>query len=138
MKKRSEHRWLSTEEIMDQMDSIRKLAVLCLFNFMLAAVSLVIVAEEPAETMKSGLTLEVYSATWCGPCKRFAPVIDRACKAEGVTYRKNVISGSFPASWKRLGIRSVPTVRFVKDGREVYRCGPLSESSLRAVIRKHK
>ena len=114
------------------------LVMIWLFYCMLAAAAMVVVAEEPSTSMKSDLTLEVYSATWCGPCKRFAPVIDRACKAEGVTYRKNVTSGSFPASWKRLGIRSVPTVRFVKDGREVYRCGPLSESSLRAAIRKHK
>lgn len=114
----------------------RKLVVVFMLFAMMAATAMVVSAGDKSK--EKALILEVYSATWCGPCRSFAPIIMRACHAEGVSLNKNITSGSFPASWKSLGIKSVPTVRFVKDGREVARCGPLSESSLRALIRKYK
>lgn len=116
--------------------SHRNLIIVWMLFAMMAATAMVVSAGSTQSQPE--LRLEVYSATWCGPCRRFAPVIERACRAEGVKYHKNVTSGGFPASWKKIGIKSVPTVRFIKDGREVYRCGPCSESSLRSAIRKHK
>ena len=57
-------------------------------------------------------------APWCGPCKAIAPVLeDLAREAAGrVTLAKvNVDENHGLAA--RYGIRSIPTVLFVKDGK---------------------
>ena len=57
-------------------------------------------------------------AEWCGPCKAIAPVLeDLAREAAGrVTLAKvNVDENHGLAA--RYGIRSIPTVLFVKDGK---------------------
>ncbi|MET0190090.1 thioredoxin [Pseudonocardia sediminis] len=59
-------------------------------------------------------------ASWCGPCKQFAPVYDAASeKHSDVTFAKvdteaqQELAGAF-------GISSIPTVMAVRDGVVVY------------------
>jgi thioredoxin 1 len=60
------------------------------------------------------------TATWCGPCKLVAPLIDRL--AEEYVDRAQVFkldidaNKSFP---KRFGLRSIPAVIFFKAGEKV-------------------
>ena len=65
-----------------------------------------------AELAAAGIPLVVdFSATWCGPCKKIAPIIDElAAEYEG---KVNIELTS------RFGIRNVPTVLFIKGGEVV-------------------
>ena len=58
-------------------------------------------------------------ATWCGPCKRLAPVIEALAQ----DYDGKAIVGKCDVEEDedlamRFGIRSVPTIVFLKDGKE--------------------
>ena len=61
-------------------------------------------------------------ATWCGPCKMLAPVIEQL----GTQYEGKVVVGKVdtdeqPALAMQFGIMSIPTVILFKDGKEVER-----------------
>ena len=61
-------------------------------------------------------------ATWCGPCKRLAPVIEELAK----DYDGLAIVGKCDVEEDedlamRFGVRNIPTVVFLKGGQEVDR-----------------
>ena len=61
-------------------------------------------------------------ATWCGPCKRLAPIIEEVAK----DYDGRAIVGKCDVEEdedlaRRFGVRNIPTVVFLKDGQEVDR-----------------
>ena len=61
-------------------------------------------------------------ATWCGPCKMLAPVIDSIAGKYG---DKAVIAkvdvDANPGLAAKYGVMSIPTVIFFKDGKEIDR-----------------
>jgi thioredoxin 1 len=60
------------------------------------------------------------TATWCGPCKLVAPLIDRL--AEEYIDRAKIFKLDIDANRalvKQLGIRSIPAVIFFKAGEKV-------------------
>jgi thioredoxin 1 len=61
-------------------------------------------------------------ATWCGPCKRLAPIIEEVAK----DYDGRAIVGKCDVEEDedlamRFGVRNIPPVVFLKDGQEVDR-----------------
>ena len=57
-------------------------------------------------------------AEWCGPCKAIAPVLeDLARESAGAVTLAKVNVDENPALAARYGIRSIPTVLFVKQGK---------------------
>ena len=59
-------------------------------------------------------------ATWCGPCKRLAPIIEELA----AQYENSVVIGKCdieenPELTERFGIMTVPTVVFLKNGQMV-------------------
>ena len=59
-----------------------------------------------------------YWAEWCGPCRAIAPVLEELARASGgrVTLAKVNVDEN-PGLAARYGIRSIPTILFVKDGK---------------------
>lgn len=57
------------------------------------------------------------TATWCGPCKVIAPLIDRLAEeyADRAKVFKLDLDANKPVA-KRFGIKSIPAVMFFKDG----------------------
>jgi thioredoxin 1 len=58
-----------------------------------------------------------FSATWCGPCKKIAPIINELAEQ----YKEKVFIGKIdvdenPEITEQFGIRNVPTILFFKDG----------------------
>lgn len=75
------------------------------------------------ELLAEGLPLVLdFSATWCGPCKKIAPIIEElAGEYEGrVNVGKCDVDDNEELASK-FGIRNVPTVLFIKDGNVVDR-----------------
>ena len=65
----------------------------------------------------NGVFVFDFTATWCGPCKMIAPLMDRL--AEEYEDRVKVVKVDIdenPGLAKRLGIRSIPVVMIYKDG----------------------
>jgi len=81
----------------------------------------------------SGIVLVDFFATWCGPCKMMAPIIDRLAEA----YKGKVKMGKLdveesPETAGKYGVQSVPTIIIFKDGEVVdSSIGFQSEEALR-------
>jgi thioredoxin 1 len=57
-------------------------------------------------------------AEWCGPCRAIAPVLeDLARESAGTITLAKVNVDENPALAARYGIRSIPTILFVKQGK---------------------
>jgi thioredoxin 1 len=65
-----------------------------------------------------GVLLVDFWAEWCGPCRAVAPVLEDLAGASGgkVTLAK-VNVDEHPTLAARFGVRSIPTILFVKDGK---------------------
>ena len=66
------------------------------------------------------LVVADYTATWCGPCKVVAPLVDRLATEYGdrATVVKIDIDENQEAA-KKYGIRSIPAVLVFRDGKVV-------------------
>ena len=61
-------------------------------------------------------------ATWCGPCKRLGPIIEEvAAEYDGKAIVGKCDIEENDELTEKFGIMNVPTVVFLKDGKEVDR-----------------
>jgi len=61
-------------------------------------------------------------ATWCGPCKRLGPIIEElAAEYDGKAVIGKCDIEENDELTEQFGIMNVPTVVFLKDGKEVDR-----------------
>jgi thioredoxin 1 len=69
---------------------------------------------------KQGLTVVDFWATWCGPCRMIAPILEQLVDeyAGKVTVAKLDVDAN-PRAAARFGVRSIPTLLFFKDGKLV-------------------
>lgn len=82
------------------------------------------------------LVLVDYYASWCGPCKQMSPVIDAVAKQFPKVIFLKVDVDQF--SNVATGIKSIPVLRFFKNGKQVYsQPGRKSQSELVDLIKKH-
>jgi len=65
-----------------------------------------------------GVMLVDFWAEWCGPCRAIGPVLEDLARTSGgsVTLAKVNVDVN-PGLAARYGIRSIPTILFVKDGK---------------------
>lgn len=59
-----------------------------------------------------------FSATWCQPCKRIAPIVKEVAQ-EGNLTLLNLDIDKNPKTTRAAGVRSVPTVILMRDGKIV-------------------
>jgi thioredoxin len=72
-----------------------------------------------------------FSATWCGPCKNFKPIMESVSNSIPVQF---VDVDQNPTLAAQYNIRSIPTLIFLKNGQEVNkRPGVLSESQVKEI-----
>jgi thioredoxin 1 len=67
-----------------------------------------------------GLAVVDFWATWCGPCRMIAPVLEQlAAEYEGKAKVAKVDVDSNQATATRFNVRSIPTILFFKNGKLV-------------------
>ena len=87
------------------------------------------------QTIKKGIVLIDWWAAWCGPCRAFAPVFERAAKqhpdivfAKIDTDAENQLAATFE-------VHSIPTLMAFRDGVPVFaQPGALSPAALEQLI----
>lgn len=74
--------------------------------------------EQFDELTKSGTVLVDFFATWCGPCRMLAPVLEELEQETDVTIAKVDVDESGELA-RKFGIMSIPTLILFKDGQAV-------------------
>jgi thiol-disulfide isomerase/thioredoxin len=80
------------------------------------------------------LTVEYYTAPWCGPCKAFGPVMDEVMRVKGISYQKIDVDSNREMAMTN-SVSSVPTIIFKVGESIVHRqTGAMSPAQLSAVV----
>ena len=95
-----------------------------------------ITAENFEETITDNdIVLVDFWADWCGPCKRFGPVYEKASEEyDGIVFAKLDTDANYELT-SQLGIEGIPTLMAFREGVLVFnQAGALPGSALTQVL----
>jgi thioredoxin 1 len=84
---------------------------------------------------KQGKAIVDFYADWCGPCQMMKPTFEKvAASMKGINFFKINVDNA-PDTAQMYAVRSIPTIVFLKDGKEMDRIlGVLQEQDFKAKI----
>ena len=92
------------------------------------------------EVEKAGeLTIVDFWATWCGPCRMIAPILDQIATeyAGKVKIAKLDVDSNIKTA-SRFNVRSIPMLLFFKDGRVVDQIvGAVPKTTIEGKLKQH-
>lgn len=91
------------------------------------------------DAIKSGVSVVDFNATWCGPCKMLAPVLESLSEemaGKAAFYAMDVDDN--PDIAQQFGIASIPYVAVFKDGQKVdEQIGFVPQPQLKAFVERN-
>jgi thioredoxin 1 len=101
--------------------------------------STVNLTEETFETTvnKPGIVLVDWWASWCGPCKAFAPIYEQVSKTHPEAVFAKVDTEEQPSLAGAFEVRAIPTLSILRDGVLLFhKAGMLPAKALEDLLRQ--
>ena len=94
---------------------------------------------EEAVLDNNGLSVIDFWAEWCGPCRLVGPIIEElADDYDGKALVGKLNVDHHPEVSMKYGVRSIPTILFIKDGEVVHtHVGTATKQALTEKIEAH-
>lgn len=72
--------------------------------------------ENYEEKIKEGVNILYFSASWCQPCKRLAPIIEEVASERDDVNIYKIDAEENDKATTQFTVRSIPTIFVIKDG----------------------
>ncbi len=86
-------------------------------------------AENFTEKVSKGVAVVDFWASWCGPCKMMAPILDETAGEYADVFFGKVNVDEQPALANAFRVNAIPTLVFFKDGKAVQQAVGLQQKA---------